>query len=243
MKAIAARFLTWKDTAMLNLKKLQSGTALALTLGVSATGAAPIVFAKDAIAAPAPMQLAQLFPSQPSQTTGAVRIPAGTRLQLTYRDAEKILVAPNERLPITLTVPNNIRTSNGRLLIPAGSQVKGSFEPVNGGTRFIAESLILSNGTQLPLDAQTEVITRTEEIRRGVSTDAILKGAALGSGAAAIISGVTGNRRITLGKVLIGTGVGALGGLLLGRNRNQVLSVNQSDLNLRLNSALAVNAF
>ncbi|GAP93727.1 hypothetical protein [Leptolyngbya sp. NIES-2104] len=236
---------------MLNLKKLQSGTALALTLGITATGAAPIVLAKDAVAsprasasaAPAPMQLAQLFPSQPSQNTGAVRIPAGTRLQLTYRDAEKIVVAPNERLPITLTVPNNIRTSNGRLLIPAGSQVKGVFEPVNGGTRFVAESLILSNGSQLALDAQTDVISRTEEIRRGVSTDAILKGAAIGSGAAAIISGVTGNRRITLGRVLIGTGVGALGGLLLGRNRNQVISVNQSDLNLRLNSSLAVNSF
>ncbi|MGG6268368.1 hypothetical protein ACQ4M3_19775 [Leptolyngbya sp. AN03gr2] len=231
---------------MFNLKKLQSGTALALTLGVTATGAAPIVFAKDALAAPAPMQLAQLFPSQPtqpSQTTGAVRIPAGTTLRLTYRDAEKIVVAPNERLPITLTVPNNIRTSNGRLLIPAGSQVKGAFEPANGGTRFIAESLILNNGQQLAIDAQTDVVSRTEEIRRGVSTDAILKGAAIGSGAAAIISGVTGNRRITLGRVLIGTGVGALGGLLLGRNRNQVISVNQSDLNLRLNSSLAVNQF
>lgn len=226
---------------MLNLKKLQSGTALALTLGVTATGAAPIVFAKDAMAAPAPMQLAQLFPSQPSQTTGAVRIPAGTTLRLAYRDAEKIVVAPNERLPVTLTVPNNIRTSNGRLLIPAGSQVKGVFEPTNGGTRFVAESLILSNGTQLALNAQTDVISRTEEIRRGVSTDAILKGAAIGSGAAAIISGVTGNRRITLGRVLIGTGVGALGGLIFGRNRAEVISVNQSDLNLRLNSALAVN--
>ena len=46
---------------MLNLKKLQTSTALALTLGVTVTGAAPIVFAKDAIAAP--MQIAQLFPS------------------------------------------------------------------------------------------------------------------------------------------------------------------------------------
>ncbi len=229
---------------MLNLKKLQSSTALALTIGVTATGAAPIVFAKDAIAAPAPIQLAQLFPTQRPQTTGAVRIPAGTTLRLAYRDAEKIVVAPNERLPITLTIPNNIRTSNGSLLIPAGSQVKGEFQPVDGGTRFVANTLILTNGNQLSLDGQTDIISRTEEVRRGVSTDAILKGAAIGSGAAAIIAGVTGNRRITLGRVLIGTGVGALGGLLLGRNRNQVISVDpRSDLNLRLNSALAVNPF
>lgn len=229
---------------MLNLKKLQSSTALALTLGVSATGVAPIVLAKDAIAAPASVQIAQLFPSQPTQNTGAVRIPTGTTIRLAYRDAEKIVVAPNERLPITLTVPNNVRTSNGALLIPAGSQVKGEFQPVDGGTRFVANTLILTNGNQLSLNAQTDVISRTEEIRRGVSTDAILKGAAIGSGAAAIIAGVTGNRRITLGRVLIGTGVGALGGLLLGRNRSQVISVNpQSDLNLRLNSALTINPF
>ncbi|MBW4441597.1 MAG: hypothetical protein KME10_10260 [Plectolyngbya sp. WJT66-NPBG17] len=226
---------------MLNLKKLQSSTAIALTIGVAATGAAPIVFAKDVVAAPAPMQIAQLFPTQ---NTGAVRIPAGTTLRLAYRDAEKIVVAPNERLPITLTVPSNVRTSNGTLLIPAGSQVKGEFQPVDGGTRFVANTLTLTNGTQLSLNAQTDVISRTEEIRRGVSTDSLLKGAAIGSGAAAIIAGVTGNRRITLGRVLIGTGVGALGGLLLGRNRNQVISVNpQSDLNLRLNSALAVNPY
>lgn len=228
---------------MLNLKKLQSGTALALTLGVTATGVAPIVFAKDAIAASAPMQIAQLFPSQP-RSTGAVRIPANTTLRLGYREAEKILVAANERLPITLTVPNNIRASNGALLIPAGSQVKGEFQPVSGGTRFVANTLVLTNGTQLTLDAQTDVVSRTEEVRRGVNTDAILKGAAIGSGAAAIISAITGNRRITVGKVLIGTGAGALGGLIFGRNTNQVISVNpQTDLNLRLNSSLALNPF
>lgn len=230
---------------MLSLKKLQTSTALALTIGVTATGAAPIVFAKDAIAAPAPMKVAQLFPpSGGTTTTSAVRIPAGTTLRLAYRDAEKIVVAPNERLPVTLTVPNNIRTSNGTLLIPAGSQVKGEFQPADGGTRFVANTLILNNGNQLSLNGQTDVISRTEEIRRGVSTDAILKGAAIGSGAAAIIAGTTGNRRLTVGKVLIGTGVGALGGLLLGRNRSQVISVDpRTDLNLRLNTALAINPY
>ena len=75
-----------------------------------------------------------------------------------------------------------------------------------------------------------------------MSTDAILKGAAIGSGAAAIISAVTKNR-VTLGRVLIGTGAGALGGLILGRNRSQVISVNpQTDLNLRFNSSLALNS-
>ncbi|HTL90235.1 MAG TPA: hypothetical protein VL134_12610 [Leptolyngbya sp.] len=234
---------------MLNLKKLQTSTALALALGVTATGAAPIVFAKDAIATPAPIQLAQLFPSRPAQnpvpnqTYGAVRIPAGTTIRLAYPEAEKIVVAPNERVPMTLTIPNNIRASNGALLIPRDSKVKGEFQPADGGTRFVATTLILPNGNQLSLDGQTDIVTRTEEIQQGADTGSILKGAAIGSGAAAIISAITKNR-VTLGRVLIGTGAGALGGLLLGRNRNQVLSVNpQTDLNLRFNSSLAVNPY
>lgn len=233
---------------MLNLKKLQTSTALALTLGMTTTGIAPLVMTNAATATPAPTKLAQLFP--PSRTSqpyyGTVRIPTGTVIRATYNDAERIVVAPNETQKITLTIPNNIRASNGTLLIPVNSKIEGEFRPVgdNTGTQFVAQTLILPNGNRLNFDAQSNVITRTEEIRRGVSTDAILKGAAIGSGAAAVISGVTGNRRITLGKVLLGTGAGALGGLLLGRNTNRVVVVNpRTDLGLRLNSSLAINPY
>jgi hypothetical protein len=229
---------------MLNLKKLQTSTALALTLGMGATGIAPIAMMGQATAAPV-FKTAQLFPSQGTTTSGRVVIPVGTRLPAGYTQAEKIVVAPGERLPVTLTVENNIVDRNRNRLIPAGSKIEGEFQPVDQtGTRYVAKTLVLPDGTRLSLDAESDVISRTEEIRRGVSTDAILKGAVLGSGAAAIISGVTGNRRITLGKVLIGTGAGALGGLIFGRNNAKVISVNpRTDLALRLNTALAVNRF
>jgi hypothetical protein len=239
---------------MLNLKKLQTSTALALTLGMGATGIAPMVMAGKAVATPAPMTVAQLFPNQrttPNTNStyngGRIVIPAGRSLPTTYTQAEKIVVAPGERLPITLTINNNIRASNSNrsLLIPAGTKVEGEFQPVDQtGTRFVAKNLVFPNNTRVAFNAESDVITRTEEIRRGVSTDALLKGAAIGSGAAAIISGVTGNRRITLGKVLIGTGAGALGGLVFGRNRAQVLSVDpKTDLSLRLNDSLALNPY
>jgi hypothetical protein len=239
---------------MLNLKKLQTSTALALTLGMGATGIAPMVMAGKAVATPAPMTVAQLFPNQrttPNTNStyngGRIVIPAGRSLPATYTQAEKIVVAPGERLPITLTINNNIRASNFNrsLLIPAGTKVEGEFQPVDQtGTRFVAKNLVFPNNTRVAFNAESDVITRTEEIRRGVSTDALLKGAAIGSGAAAIISGITGNRRITLGKVLIGTGAGALGGLVFGRNRAQVLSVDpKTDLSLRLNDSLALNPY
>lgn len=233
---------------MLNLKKLQTSTALALTVGMSSTAVAPIALMGSATAAPAPMTLAQLFPPSPSSTppvySGRTTIPAGTTLPMSY-DQEKILVAPNETLKATLTLPVNVR-GNDRdrtILIPSGSKVEGEFRPTGGGTQFFARTLIFPNGTRQEIDAISNVETRRETIRRGVSTDSLLKGAALGSGAAAIISGITGNKRITLGKVLIGTGAGALGGLLLGRNRNEVVVVNPQDLRVRLNSSLTLNPY
>lgn len=230
---------------MLNLKRLQTSTALALTLGMGATGIAPIVMMGQATAAPAVFKTAQLFPSQGTTTTGRVVIPIGTRLPTNYTQAEKIVVAPGERLPVTLTVESNIVDRNRNRLIPAGSKIEGEFQPVGQtATRYVANTLVLPNGTRLSLNAESDEISRTEEIRRGVSTDAVLKGAAIGSAAAAIISGVTGRRTITLGKVLIGTGAGALGGLIFGRNSAKVISVNpRTDLALRLNTALAVNPY
>ncbi|NDJ18416.1 hypothetical protein [Myxacorys almedinensis] len=235
---------------MLNLKKLQTSTALALTVGMSSTALVPIALMGSATAAPAPKTLAQLFPSAPRSTpspiySGAVTIPAGTTLPVSYEQAEKIVVAPNETLKTTLTIPVNLRNNDRdrTILIPAGSKLEGEFQPIQNGTQFVARTLIFPNGTRQGIDAISNVETRRETIRRGVSTDALLKGAAIGSGAATLISGITGNKRITAGKILIGTGVGALGGLLLGRNQSEVVVVNPSNLRLRLNSAIALNAY
>jgi len=93
----------------------------------------------------------------------------------------------------------------------------------------------------LPIDATSEVVTRTQEIVPGTNTDAVLKGAAVGAGAATIISGVTGKKRITLGKILIGAGAGALGGLVFGKKRADVIVVKpNTDLTLTLNAALTL---
>jgi hypothetical protein len=229
---------------MLNLKKLQASTALALTLGVSSTSIAPMTLMGAANATQTPQKVAQLFPSQRPASTFGVRIPAGASFPVVYDKAERIVIAPNETVPMTLTIARNIRSSSGTLLIPAGSQVEGEFRPANdNNSQFVARTLILTNGTRLPIDARSDVLSRKETIRQGVDTGAILKGAAIGSGAAAIISGVTGKKRITLGKILIGTGAGALGGLLLGRKTNEVVVVEPrtDNLSLTLNSSLALN--
>jgi hypothetical protein len=231
-------------------KQWKVAPALMVTLGITATAFAPLTFSSSATATPAPTTIAQLFPPQNNPygnygntSYSSIAIPPGARIPVRYNGADKIIVAPNETLPLTLTVSRNIRSSSGALLIPAGSQVRGRVEPVRDGSQFVADSLTLTNGNRLPIDAFSNVITRRQEVVPGVNGDALLKGSAIGAGAATLLSGVLGNRRITVGKVLAGAGAGALSGLLLGKKRAEVMVIDaDSDLNLTLNSRLVLNS-
>ncbi|MGI0493988.1 hypothetical protein ACN4EG_19570 [Alkalinema pantanalense CENA528] len=238
-------------TVSSSFKRWQAGTALMIALGTPIVNLAPIA-TLGAQAQSTPTTIAQT--NQPVLFSRTLRIPVGTVLPVTYEKAEKIIVTPDETQKLDLTIPSNIRASNGTLLIPAGSTVEGELRPATTtnnekGSRFVAKTLILKDGSKdglrMPLDASSNIITRKETIEKGNQTASVLTGAAIGAGAATIISGVTGNRKITLGKILIGTAGGALGGLLLGKpKKTEVVVINSdSDLDLRLDSPLAFNRY
>lgn len=171
----------------------------------------------------------------------AIKIPAGTAIPLRYEGAEKILLSKTEPQPspLTLKVAQNVVTASGRVLIPAGSDVNGQLQVTNGAAQFVASELVLPNGQRLPLNAASELITKTESISQGSSAGRILAGAAVGSGAAAGIAAITGDRKIKAWEVLTGTAAGAILGALTGGNRLDLLVINpNSDLNLTLNSDL-----
>ncbi len=187
-----------------------------------------------------PYIVGQAVTPQPQQ----VKIPAGTSIPLRYAKADKILLAKNEPnpTPITLDVAQNIVTSNGTVLIPAGSQVSGQLVVSQGQAQFVASQLTLANGQSVTIDATSNAITETETIRRGTNVGTIIKDAALGSAAAAGIAAVTGDRNIKAGEVLIGTGAGALAGLIFGSDKVDLISIKpNSDLNLRLNNDLVLS--
>lgn len=176
-----------------------------------------------------------------TQPSRQVRIPAGTTIPVRYTDAKKILVAPTETSPLTVTVAQNITTSQGTVLIPTGTQVIGELRPAQGGSQFVARELLYPNGQRLPINASSEVITKTEEVKKGVNAGNVIKDAALGAAAAAGISAVTGDRAIATEEVLGGAGVGALIGVFLGRDSVTLVTIDpNTDLNLRLNSDLAL---
>ncbi|MHC5733184.1 MAG: S-layer homology domain-containing protein, partial [Nostoc sp.] len=89
----------------------------------------------------------------------------------------KIVVSPKETAPLTLTVATDIKNNQGTLTIPAGSQVVGQLQPVDGGSQFVASQMII-NGQQFPINASSRPITTTQDVRSPNIT-AILQDAAV----------------------------------------------------------------
>jgi hypothetical protein len=106
--------------------------------------------------------------------------------------------------------------------------------------QFVAGELVLPNGRRYPIDAASNLITTTEQIRKGVSTGKIVAGTLVGAGAALGIAAVTGDRKIEGWEVIPGAVVGA-GLSLLFADRIDLFTVNpNTDLNLTLNSDLVI---
>lgn len=209
----------------------KSGTAALMALTITAGATAPIFV-------PAPAA-AQLFPqSNQVPRSNQVTISSGTSIPVRYEEAEKIVVSPNERMPLTLKVAANITNRSGNVLIPSGSLIEGELQPAEGGSQFVARELVTYQGVRQPINATSKVI-KTSKVGQGINTGSILKGAVVGAAAAAALGGLTGNRRISTGEVLVGTGVGAAGGAVLGRKRADVVVIEpDADLDLTLRSSL-----
>ena len=229
----------------------RSSAAMALTMGLTTANLLPLA-TLNASAHAKPLTIAQSYNNRPAVFNRTIRIAVGAVIPTSYPKAQKIVLAPDEKMATTLTIPSNIRSGDGRLLIPAGSTVEGEFRPASfinrdgkeeKGTKFYARTLFLPNGSSMMLDASSDVVTRKETIKKGLNTTSILTGAAVGAGAGAIVAGVSGDRKIGFGNVLIGTAAGAIGGWLAnGQKKTEVVVVNpDTDLGLRLATPLAFN--
>ncbi len=161
---------------------------------------------------------------------------SGTLIPTTLPSAKKILVTKDETLPVTLVVSRDVRDNSGNVAIPRGSQIVGEVRPAGNGSRFVGNTVILPNGQQYSLQANSKIITRTETVSAQRNTDAIWQGALAGTAAATLISGVTGDRAIATEEVLGGAAFGAFAGFLFGGNREkELISINtQEDLDLTL---------
>ncbi len=195
-----------------------------------------LVRSGQANAIASPYIVGQTTPTPPVQNQ--VRIPAGNTIAVQY-SKDKILLGPDEKVPLVLSVAQNITNSQGVIFIPAGTQVMGELRTVSGGAQFFASELVFADGRKVPINGTSKVVTTTEKVDKGVNAGGIVKNAALGAAAAAAIAAVTGDRALATEEILGGAGIGALLGLFLGRDSVTLASVNpNTDLTVTLNSDL-----
>lgn len=214
----------------------QSGTAALMTIAIT-TGAVTPLFSF------APAQ-AQFNINQPRTIT----IPANVTLPVTY-EKEKVIVNPGERLPLTLRIANDIIDSNRNVLIPARTEVVGELEPVNlsssndrKGVRFVARELVFATGRRLQINANSRTITETEKISKGTDTGQVLTDAAIGAGAATVISLLTGNKKIETLEPIGGAAAAALASVLLRKKQADVFVLRpEEDLDITLLSNLVLS--
>ncbi|MGB3265983.1 MAG: hypothetical protein WBA89_18725 [Microcoleus sp.] len=217
---------------MITSQKWRWATAAILAAGITVGTGAPLVVAT---AASAQQRISQF---------DSIRIPSGSVIPVSY-EKEKIVVTRDETSPLTLTVARDIRTAQGRVLIPAGSQIVGELRPVRRGnqrgSQFVASELIVSRRQRYRIDGYSGIITRTEKSQKGAGTGSVAQGAALGAAAAAALAGITGDKAIATEEVLGGAGIGALAGVLLGRRSVDVIVIRpEQDLAVRLRSDIVL---
>lgn len=174
-----------------------------------------------------------------SQTV-AVKIPSGAIIPVEYAK-DKILLGPNDKSPIVLTVAEDVLNADGKVMVPEGSKISGELRSTAAGVQFVAQELSIINGDRVPLNATSRLIVKKESVTKGVNVGNLIKNTALGAAAAAAIAGVTGDRAIATEEVLGGAGIGGLLGVFLGRDKVDLYVVNpDTDLDLQLNSDLVV---
>lgn len=218
---------------MSKLSTVKKGTLTVLSLFLGMGVTTPLLLSNPASAQFVHSNIAQVR---------RIAIPSGVSLPVRYDEAEKIVVLPDETVPVTLQIAANIKDRQGRILIPYGSELVGEVQPVGNGARFVAQELKVAGESSQSINASSQVVTRRETVKRGASTGDILEGAAIGAAAASVIAGITGDRAIATEEVLGGVGLGALGGLLLGKDEVEVISIDPNqDLDITLNSRLALS--
>lgn len=208
-----------------------------MAFGMATTATLPMLMTSPATAGSETYQISQLLEQRITY-----RLPAGTAIPVRYEAAERIILKPEESVDVTLTVATDVRSPDrGWVVLPAGSTIEGQLRPSQGGTQFISENVILANRDQaLPINASSDVITDTQTINERSNPD-IIRGAAIGGAAAAVLSEIFGS--IDFLEVLAGAGIGVLAEVLIGNDKEvEVVVVEpETDLDLTLQSEFVRN--
>lgn len=179
-------------------------------------------------------------PSAVAQTrqfnVGIARINSGTTIpvQPSSDGDDTLYLDPGKAVSGSLTAAEDVFDSSGNLAIPEGSVVEGTYQPVKGGLKFYAKTLVV-RGIRYPLKATSKLI-RDQKDPREYSTGALAGDAAIGAAGGALIGALTGG--VNLGGTLAGAAAGAAVGNI---TAPQVVVIGTNNpIELRVQSSLTV---
>ncbi|MGD1857310.1 MAG: hypothetical protein ACFB2W_24000 [Leptolyngbyaceae cyanobacterium] len=110
-------------------------------------------------------------------------------LSTVIRSDETLYLNKNDVHEYTLRLEN--RTSIGDRFLPEGSIIRGQFEPVDGGLRYVANSAEVGDRI-FELDAVSETLADRKDPRQ-TDTDDIIEDAAIGAAGGLIVGEVLGD--------------------------------------------------
>ncbi|MCY7272627.1 MAG: AMIN domain-containing protein, partial [Phormidesmis sp. CAN_BIN44] len=124
-------------------------------------------------------------------------LPAGTVLSLRYPGTQVLPLSSESRQEVLL-LQSDLRDRSGRLIASEGTEVLGKFEMSGGGSRFIAQAILL-RGQNVTIAAQSDVLGGA----RKVSNNRLIRNSGIGALAGAVLGGLAG------GNVIGGAAAGA----------------------------------
>lgn len=178
-----------------------------------------------------------------------VEVPARTLIPVAI-DQGQITLKKGQSRAVSLKTTTALRQADGVTVIPPGSQIIGQFRPIANGSamQFVAQQLVLNNGQYIAIDARSRELVGFDTVNKGARASDVIKGTLAGAGTATLISGTTGDRRITPLEVLGGAAAGALAGWglpaagIVGGGTEELMTVTNRDLTLTLQSPLRLSS-
>ncbi len=126
-------------------------------------------------------QIAQVF-----RTT--LNLPVGQPIATKIDRQDTLYINKGETVNASLLVAQDIASTNGTVLIPAGAVIEGQFVPVEGGSKFVAQKFT-SRGATVGLQAESALINDVKDPRE-TNAGSILTDAGIGGAAGAVLGGV-----------------------------------------------------
>ncbi|AFZ14745.1 hypothetical protein Cri9333_3937 [Crinalium epipsammum PCC 9333] len=90
-------------------------------------------------------------------------LPAGTQLNLLYTGASDLILQAGMLQREVLLLQEEVRDRNGKVILPVGTPIFGSFQSDRNGSRFIAQSMIIGQ-RNLPILAQSGSLNSNQPI-------------------------------------------------------------------------------